>query len=71
VRQWAGEGKDPRIAPVAINAKVGHPSTFANGPEHPGLKSETWATHSTFVRAISSSYVGAQPGPPHLQASLD
>jgi hypothetical protein len=26
----------------------------ANGswPEHPGLKSETWASHSTFVRAI-------------------
>jgi hypothetical protein len=21
-------------------------------PEHPGLKSETWATHSIFVRAI-------------------
>jgi hypothetical protein len=23
-----------------------------SGPEHPGLKSETWATHSRFVRAI-------------------
>jgi hypothetical protein len=21
-------------------------------PEHPGLKSETWATHSIFIRAI-------------------
>jgi hypothetical protein len=24
-------------------------------PEHPGLKSETWATHSRFVRNISFS----------------
>jgi short chain dehydrogenase len=32
-------------------------------PEHPGLKSETWATHSTFVRAsflIGGPLVGTQ-----------
>ena len=27
-------------------------------PEHPGLKSETWATHSTLVRAIFFFFLG-------------
>jgi len=26
--------------------------TMGPSPEHPGLKSETWATHSTLVRSI-------------------
>jgi len=33
----------------------------SNRPEHPGLKSETWATHSKFVRAILVSVRWPQP----------
>jgi hypothetical protein len=38
------------------------PQVQPREPEHPGLKIETWATHSIFVRAIFI-FLGGAAGP--------
>jgi len=41
-----------RQHPVADRAAADHTANVLSQPEHPGLKVEAWATHSTFVRSI-------------------
>ena len=53
------EGWDSQVSPPDLPRKAdlflrrpGFLLAKGSRPEHPGLKSETWATHSMFVRAI-------------------
>jgi hypothetical protein len=51
---WASFPIESQVSRERLDPGVRSFSTKLMRPKHPGLKSETWATHLTFVRGVAS-----------------